>query len=1477
MIGKPPPRPPGPARKLDLVELRIANLRRELEAETEPTSHAAILYQIGALYEHELERVSDAIDHYGRAHAAAPGFHPAIIAQLRIAERAKNGYDLAGLRSEHVATATSAAVSGAALMDLAVHSEDWASLLQEAIARSPEPVVPALILEWLAEARGNQGALRHALRTQAEHAADASLRAAVWIDVALSDIDAGHPDDAIDALDRACDSEALVWQARSLQRRTATEHGRWDVFVRATTSMARLLEAAVEADEPSDPLNLSVPAEERLPMAAFLWQEAAACSATRLEDADAAADYIDSALRLFPHQQATRLQALLIQERRDDPAALEQASGWFLSAAPEDPAFVAHEVRRALSSEDLQRAMDTLRDVAARYPDSDYAQAALDVALIRRADPSARAERSERLRTRAETIEGEARARIAWHAAQLAAVSPAASTQAQALYSEASHAATTSKERILREALGGALATKQPGAILERCDELMQCDIEPTERATLAFTRYDVTQNTLEASQDAQLLLRDSIEDPDSHAWAPHVARAQAAWAGNTGLLAQAHESIAGLTTGDAQLGHLCAAGQAYARSRDWDAAERVLRQALRAAPDDRYIVTLLDGVLREGGRPEDVVSLARERSQGEPGAALGELSLLLAGATAERSGNLPAARLAYEQALLEAPGSLSAALALLDVARRQDDAHARLRAYAHLSDADLGGGVPELYALLRGDALSSGSNADASEAYERALEHPTTALCAAVALLSTPTRLATADQRSVAEEVLADAEAAPQETARGFDAAYGALRASLGEEGASASDAWLQLAALAPTEGLRGGALLQGLRAERIAQGTEAADDLFMLAQEAEGLAQSHPDAAIAIDEALAPGDDAEFRAGALERRLGHSDAVGRGALDAAYCRALVDADRGADAVTLLSNAVDARPDDLALWETLRGAARQARQWPLVAQACERLAPFVEGSLRADLLEEAGVVRLDCLEQYPQAEDLFRRALEEDPTRDIAFRRLHDLLAEQEDAEALEALVSDRLALDGPKDRLDLLYERARLLRGFSDRPGALEVLSELFTAAPEHAGALALAAEVHVSLEQWAEAVECLQRLSKANIPEEQRRVAHLGAADFLETHLEAKDAALEELRAVEALGLADAQIWTRIGLLEAGFDHRGAAIDAYTRALEAEPTHTTAISRLVELLDEAEKDAALGTYECAIWERIDGRELDAALLEGLSNAATWRGHTRRAAAARAVQGALGLASPADDGDTAELSKVSIAAVWDPDANSVLQQVVLRAGPTLSKDRLRTKKAAPNDPVCGELERLSRRFGARVGSIGVSDELQTLIARTGRDGEIDWVVPRRAQSGLDGAGRFVAGRLAWAAPHGAAGLLDDSPQKVAGTLAAVLRVARCEVGRGEPVLPAADVKLPRAARKAVHEAVGDAKLGPSSLLAFARSLQRSADRAGVLASGDIAAGFATLLNGGVTLDALRTSARGLDLLRFWLEAESALWGNDG
>lgn len=188
------------ARRRDIVELRIANLRRELDAETEPRARAAILYQVGALYEHELELTPEAMEQYGQSHAVAPGFQPALIAQLRIAERAESGYDLAALRSEQVARATSPAVSSAALVDLAMHSEDWASLLREAISRSSEPAVPALILEWLAEARGDAESLRFAVHTQALHASEPSLAAALFVDLALSEIEAGRPEEAIEAL-----------------------------------------------------------------------------------------------------------------------------------------------------------------------------------------------------------------------------------------------------------------------------------------------------------------------------------------------------------------------------------------------------------------------------------------------------------------------------------------------------------------------------------------------------------------------------------------------------------------------------------------------------------------------------------------------------------------------------------------------------------------------------------------------------------------------------------------------------------------------------------------------------------------------------------------------------------------------------------------------------------------------------------------------------------------------------------------------------------------------------------------------------------------------------------------------------------------------------------------------------------------------------------------------------------------------------
>ena len=1462
MIGKPPPSPPGVSRKPDLVELRMANLRRELEAETEAPVRGSILYHMGALFEHELDRPADAERCYAEALGEAPDLQPPAIALMRISERAGNAEGIEALCAKRVAASQSPADRATALLDTALRSDDWVSFLREAIARSPEPAVPALIFEWLAEGRQAPDALLEALRAQAEHASDPTLQCALWLDVALAEVEAGEIGAALHSLDLACASDAVAWAGRAAQRRIAREHGRFDAQVSATVAMARLL----ESDPPADPLSLSIPDEERLPLAAFLWQEAATISATKLDDPDAASAYLGSALRLLPEDHALRLQALLLSERRG--AEVAEAASWFVESAPDDPAFIAHEIRRVLSGDRQESSLATLRDAVARYPSSEYAQAALDVALLR---GEARGERVERLIQRAEGLDGEPRALLTWRAARLIAASARASEDAQAAFVEAAGASPCWKTAILRDALGAAIHERDSRAIVARCDDLVACGIADDERAALAFLEYAVARYVLGDSDGAQSLLREALADPRCAHWAPHVARAQAARADDTDLLARAHEALATHADSGRAVSHLCAAGRAYARGRDWQSAERVLRAALDRSPDDGYVVGLLEGVLREGGRPEDVVALARART----GRAHGELSMLLAGATAERNGNLPAARGAYEQALEESPQSASAALALADVARRANDTTARLGAYEALAKSELGGGVGALFALLRADADSfdDGGSVNASAWYERALEHPVTAVPAAVSLSATPRAATTDDQRGAAEEALADALATDHDAGNGFAAAYGALRNALDQGNASADDAWLKLAALAPTEALRADALLHGLREMRLARGEQAADELFLLAHESASLAGDDPRAAIAVDETIAPGDDPELRVDALRHKLTHSTALGRSALDAARCRALVEADQGAEAVALLSEAVNERPDDLALWETLRVAARQAGQWSLVAQACERLAVFVEGTLEADLLEEAGAVRMDCLGQDQQAEGLFRAALDADPTRNVAFRRLHDLLAAREDADALEELVSSRLALGGPKDRPDLLYERARLLRGFSDRPGALEVLDELFTTEPDHSGALALAAEVHVSLEQWSEAVDCLRRLSRSDIPDEQRRVAHLGAADFLETRLDSKDEALIELRAVDALGLADARTWMRIGAIEEGLGNANAAVDAYARVLEAAPTDQAAAARLADLMEGEAREAMARRYESAVWARIDQGGLDASLLEGLRRAAHWLGDLERASAVAAVEDAFD-AGEEPSGAT-DLGHVSAASLWDRNADTVVEEVIRRGGEALRTNRARAKKLSPSDGAHGELERLTERFGARFGSVSAASGPR-IDAEPGRDADLHWTVPESARHGLDTRQRFLAGRLAWSVPRGAGLLVGETLERASGAIGALLRASRCPITGNEPVLPSVAVKVRRATRKSVQEAVSGREISPTMLLEAVRRLHRSADRAGLLACGDIGAALAVLTDGRPSLESVASSERCLDLLRFWIAADSPLWGKD-
>ncbi|HEX6240284.1 MAG TPA: hypothetical protein VFZ61_05305, partial [Polyangiales bacterium] len=82
------------------------------------------------------------------------------------------------------------------------------------------------------------------------------------------------------------------------------------------------------------------------------------------------------------------------------------------------------------------------------------------------------------------------------------------------------------------------------------------------------------------------------------------------------------------------------------------------------------------------------------------------------------------------------------------------------------------------------------------------------------------------------------------------------------------------------------------------------------------------------------------------------------------------------------------------------------------------------------------------------------------------------------------------------------------------------------------EHVGALALAAEIHTSREEWEEAVRALGTLAGAEgVPKAQRRLARLGAADFLLHRLGRAGDALAMLEQVVADGHQDVELMQRV----------------------------------------------------------------------------------------------------------------------------------------------------------------------------------------------------------------------------------------------------------------------------------------------------------------------------------------------------------
>jgi tetratricopeptide (TPR) repeat protein len=465
-------------------------------------------------------------------------------------------------------------------------------------------------------------------------------------------------------------------------------------------------------------------------------------------------------------------------------------------------------------------------------------------------------------------------------------------------------------------------------------------------------------------------------------------------------------------------------------------------------------------------------------------------------------------------------------------------------------------------------------------------------------------------------------------------------------------------------------------LHATRIDLFTKSAESDAVLT--AASLADSAPGsvaAAIAAVEALGEEDDIGERADALGALAPHTSGDTATSILAGQARLLGLAQRTEEALPILRMLVERDPDDLASCESLRVVARTEEAWDLVALACDRLARAVDGELRAQLLEEAAATLMDHVGDDEAAEARLRAALALDPTRPIAYARLHDVLADRGDEQGLLALTSSRIeVMDDPVDLAPLFYEQARLYRSLGDYDGAIASLENLLLFEAEHLGGLALLVEIHVQREQFREAVDALRQIATAQeVPASQRRIARLGAADFLDRKLDDVVGALAELRAVEELGLGDRALFERVaGLAERIGDldrasealeraaeverdpgkratverrlakleltsrgRREHALAAYRRALRALPTDLESLESASALIaDPGERVSLSEAPEQAFRARLVADPLDADTLHALVRVAASRGDRRLGYAVARVLAALGLAT---DGERA------------------------------------------------------------------------------------------------------------------------------------------------------------------------------------------------------------------------------------------------
>jgi len=450
-------------------------------------------------------------------------------------------------------------------------------------------------------------------------------------------------------------------------------------------------------------------------------------------------------------------------------------------------------------------------------------------------------------------------------------------------------------------------------------------------------------------------------------------------------------------------------------------------------APAHPYALALFEEVLRAQGDAATTIDLLRNAAERHLGQRDKERHLLAAGAAAEANGDVERAAQSYLEAANQKDASLGALWALQRLAERKQRPDLERKARAGLADRErsqLRAGVDTLLLAEHLDLVAQ-QPAEAEPLLQHALEDGDIGHHAAIALALS--RTAPLALRAQALELLATRATDSLRPALlrelgGALAARGAPHArvlDLVERVGRArhDDRWaawtrthtgLQLregqharalttfAEVTTDPQLANVARAEALWAKQVEHPTQPlAETLFEFAPDGQALTADLAEVVLALG---SPENDGALRAQALDVIVKDVDHETRASTLLALARARLALGQPHLALLPIEELLARKPATLAVWELAHRAATDAGKPALQAEAAERLAESLDGELALDLLEEAGSVRMDELDDREGAERLFAQVLSSAPRREFAYDRLHDLLLERG---ALDRLVS--------------------------------------------------------------------------------------------------------------------------------------------------------------------------------------------------------------------------------------------------------------------------------------------------------------------------------------------------------------------------------------------------------------------------------------------------------------------------------------